>query len=612
MTDFDYASLGLKAGIEIHQQLNTKEKLFSPTPTVIRDSAEHTGEVRRYLRIATSEMGDVDRAAKEEMMQARLFTYYTYDTTGLVEIDEQSPAPMNSDALDLVLTIAKMFDMTPLPQIHTMRKMIVDGSATSGFQRTALVALNGAIDAACRIETVAIEEDACQRVTDEVFSVDRLGIPLIEITTAPCMRTPDKVHDVAQYIGMTLRSTGRVKRGLGTIRQDVNVSIRDGARVEIKGVQELDLIAEVVRREVQRQLSLLAIKDELTARNALVNGEVYDVTPVFAQTQSQVLRKAKVILGTVLHGFAGLVGMEIEPGRRLGSEMSDYAKKCGVGGLFHTDELPAYGVTAEEVAVLKATLGAGDQDAVVIVAATEQKARCAIQMVIRRAKMAFDGVPEETRKMLEGGSTAYMRPLPGAARMYPETDILPVAVTPEYWNRIVTPELLTDKAARFVSAYGLDAGMARQMAFSEKLPLFERAVSEGIRPVFAARTILASLKELSRAGISADAVPDDSVIAVMKAVEAGHAAKEAVSEILSACSRGMTLDEAVAAVAPQFSREELQELVHTIVTDRVDFIKSRGKAALGPVMGVVMKEVRGRIDGKVVSEVLDEELGRIV
>jgi glutamyl-tRNA(Gln) amidotransferase subunit E len=134
---------------------------------------------------------------------------------------------------------------------------------------------------------------------------------------------------------MTLRSTGRVKRGLGTIRQDVNISIRDGARVEIKGVQELDLIAEVVRREVQRQLSLLAIRDELTARNALVNGEVYDVTAVFAKTKSQVLKKAKVILGTVLHGFAGLVGMEIQPDRRLGSEMSDYAKKCGVGGLLH-------------------------------------------------------------------------------------------------------------------------------------------------------------------------------------------------------------------------------------------------------------------------------------
>ena len=608
----DYEAVGLKAGLEIHQQLNTKEKLFCHSPTVIRDSAEHTGEVSRYLRVAVSEMGDVDRAAKEELMNQRLFTYYTYDTTGLVEIDEEPPAPLNPDALDIVLTIAKMFEMTPLPEIHTMRKMIVDGSATSGFQRTALVALNGAIEHACRVETVAVEEEACQRIEDTVFSVDRLGIPLIEITTSPCMKTPEEVHDIAQYIGMTLRSTGRVKRGIGTIRQDVNVSIRDGARVEIKGVQELDLIAEVVRREVQRQLSLLAIRDELQARDAMVNAEVYDVTSVFSQTQSQVLKKARVILGTVLHGFNGLVGLEIQPGRRLGSEMSDYAKKCGVGGLFHTDELPAYGVTEEEVHILKETLGAGPEDAVVIVAATEQKCRCAMQMIIRRAKMAFDGVPEETRKMLEGGSTAYMRPLPGAARMYPETDILPVPVTREYWESIAAPELLTVKAERFVAEYGLDAGMARQMAFSEELPLFERAVAEGIRPVFAARTILASLKELSRAGISSDALSDDAIIAVMKTVEAGNAAKEAVLDILTACAKGMSVSDAVSRVAPAFSREELEDLVHTIVSDRVEFIRTRGKAALGPVMGVVMKEVRGRIDGKVVSEVLDEELGRII
>ncbi|MBQ1179304.1 MAG: Glu-tRNA(Gln) amidotransferase subunit GatE [Methanocorpusculum sp.] len=607
----DYEALGLKAGIEIHQQLNTKEKLFCHSPTVIRDSDEHFGVVQRYLRVATSEMGDVDRAAQEETMQHRLFTYYTYDTTGLVEIDEEPPAPLNREALDIVLTIAKMFDMTPLPEIHTMRKMIVDGSATSGFQRTALVALNGKIADTCRIETVAVEEEACQRVEDTIFSVDRLGIPLIEITTAPCMKTPEEVHDVAQYIGMTLRSTGRVKRGLGTIRQDVNVSIADGARVEIKGVQELDLIAEVVRREVQRQLSLLAIRDELLARNALVNGEVYDVTKVFAETKSNVLKKAKCILGTVLHGFAGLVGTEIQPGRRLGSEMSDYAKKCGVGGLFHTDELPAYGVTEEEVHILKETLGAGEQDAVIIVAATEQKCRCAMKMIIRRAKMAFDGVPEETRKMLEGGSTAYMRPLPGAARMYPETDVLPVPVSDEYFEAIRMLELLTDKVKRFASEYGMDDGMARQMAYSEQLPLFERAVAEGIRPVFAARTILASLKEANRAD-GAGIISDDAVIGVMKAVEAGNAAKEAIIDILTACAKGLSVKDAIAKVAPAFSRDELQELARGIVSERVDFIKERGKAALGPVMGVVMKEVRGRIDGKVVSEVLNDELNRIM
>jgi len=608
----DYQAIGLKAGLEIHQQLNTAEKLFSHSPTIIRDSEEHYDVVQRYFRVTNSEMGDIDRAAKEETMQHRLFTYYTYDTTGPVEIDEEPPAPLNQEALDIVLTLAKMFKMTPLPEIHTMRKMIVDGSATSGFQRTALVALNGSIQNECRIETVAVEEEACQRVEDTIFSVDRLGIPLIEITTSPCMHTPQEVHDIAKYIGMVLRSTGKVKRGLGTIRQDVNVSIADGARVEIKGVQELDLIAEVVDREVNRQLNLLAIRDELIARNASVNEEMHNVTSLFATTESNVLKKAKCIMGIVLLGFAGLVGMEIQPGRRLGSEMSDYAKKCGVGGLFHTDELPAYGVTQEEVDKLKMTLNAGEKDAVIIVAATEQKCRCALKMIIRRAKMAFEGVPEETRKMLEGGSTAYMRPLPGAARMYPETDVLPVKVSAAYFDAIEAPMLLVDKIAMFINDYGLDEGMANQIAYSEKLPLFERAVAEGIRPVFAARTILASLKELSRAGIDESKLPDDAVIAVMQAIEKGNAAKEAVIDILSACAKGMNVKEAINTVAPSFSREELTTLVKKVVSDRLDFIKERGKSALGPVMGVVMKEVRGRIDGKVVSEVLDDELKRII
>lgn len=608
----DYEVLGLKAGIEIHQQLNTEEKLFCHSPTVIRDTDEHFDVVQRYLHTTASETGDIDRAAAEEAMQRRLFTYYTYDTTGLVEIDEEPPAPLNREALNIVLIIAKLFSMTPLPEIHTMRKIIVDGSATSGFQRTALVALNGKIGETCRIETVAVEEEACQRVEDTIFSVDRLGIPLIEITTAPCMKTPQEVHDVAQYIGMVLRSTGKVKRGLGTIRQDVNVSIAKGARVEIKGVQDLDLIAEVVDREVRRQLSLLAIRDELLARNASVPGEIYDVTGIFEGTKSNVLKNAQCILGTVLRGFNGLVGTEIQPGRRLGSEMSDYAKKCGVGGLFHTDELPAYGVTADEVEKLRKETGAGPDDAVIIVAATNQECQCAMKMIIHRAEMAFEGVPEETRKMLEGGSTAYMRPLPGAARMYPETDVFPVPVSEDDYNGIVIPELLTDKEKRFITEYGFDEALAHNIVYSEKLPLFERAVMEGIKPMFAVRTILASLKELSRSGEDAEKLSDDKIIAVMKAIECGKAAKEAIFDILSACTKGMSVKEAISKVAPAFSREELCHLVKAIVSDRAEFIKERGKAALGPVMGVVMKEVRGRIDGKIVSEVLNSELEKMI
>ncbi|HOC84289.1 MAG TPA: Glu-tRNA(Gln) amidotransferase subunit GatE [Methanoculleus sp.] len=617
----DYKDLGLKAGIEIHQQLDTAEKLFCRCPTVLRDVADRTGEFYRYLRATESELGEIDRAAEEEMKLVRKFCYYTYDTVCLVDHDEEPPTPMNPEALDICLTIAKMLDMTPVEQIHTMRKLVVDGSNTSGFQRTALVALSGALPDGCRIETICLEEEAAQRVEGETFSLDRLGIPLVEITTAPCMRTPEAVQEVAAYIGMVLRSTGRVKRGLGTIRQDINVSIAGGARVEIKGVQELDLIAEVVRREVDRQTNLLAIRDALRDRGARVDRTVVDVTALFAGTKSAVLKKAKSILAIRLCGFAGLVGREIQPGRRLGSEMSDYAKKCGVGGIFHTDELPAYGVTAEEVARLREFVGAGDDDCVAIVAASRERAGCAAEQVMIRADMALAGVPEETRKMLEEGSSAYMRPLPGAARMYPETDVFPIALSGALWEGIRVPELLTDRAERFVREFGLDGALARQVAFSERLPLFERAVAAGVRPTLAARTLLATCRELARGGVAIDRVSEDDILALLSAVEAGRAAKEAIPDLLAELARTADesagtprerVDAAIAKMAPAVSQADVESIVRRIVAEREAFAREKGMGALGPLMGVVMQELRGSVDGKVVSETLRRELKRLL
>ena len=608
----DYKKAGLVAGIEIHQQLDTAEKLFCHCPTALRETAEHNGEFSRFLRATVSEMGEIDRAAKEEMKHDRRFRYYTYDTTCLVENDEEPPAPMNDEALSVCLTLGKMFGMTPVPQVHTMRKLVIDGSNTSGFQRTALVALSGTLPNGGQIETICLEEEAAQRVKDDIFSLDRLGIPLIEITTSPCMHTPEDVQKVAEYIGMVLRSTGKVKRGIGTIRQDVNISIAQGARVEIKGVQELDLIAEVVRREVQRQQSLLAIRDELKDRGASVDdASAQDITALFRDTKSTVLKKAKKIHAIVLKGFAGLVGREIQPERRLGSEMSDYAKKCGVGGIFHTDELPAYGVTAEEVALLRNHMNAGEGDCVIIVAgASEKQASCAISQVITRATIALSDkpVPEETRKMLESGSTAYMRPLPGAARMYPETDVLPVVIDDGRWNAITVPELLTTRAERYMKEYEIDRPYALKLAGSEKLPLFERAVNEGIQPKLAAFTILSTSTELRRDGVDIRKIPDDAYLAAWHAVNGGRAAKEAIPEILRSVAAGSTVEEALKKQAPSVSREELEVIVRKIIRDRSDFVAQKGKAALGPLMGVVMAEVRGSVDGKLVSEVLKKEI----
>jgi len=607
----DYKTAGLTAGIEIHQQLNTREKLFCHCQTLLRDSSEHSGEFFRYLRVTESEMGEIDRAAQEEMKRERKFHYYTYDTTCLVEHDEEPPAPLNDEALSVCLTIAKMFGMTPVQQVHTMRKLVIDGSNTSGFQRTALVALNGALPQGGEIETICLEEEAAQRVKDDIFSLDRLGIPLIEITTSPCMHSPEEVQEVAEYIGMVLRSTGKVKRGIGTIRQDVNISIRGGARVEIKGVQELELIAEVVRREMQRQQKLLEIRDELLQKKGSVHNNAKNVTELFKETNSTILKKAKRIYAVNLEGFAGLVGREIQPDRRLGSEMSDYAKKCGVGGIFHTDELPAYGVTAEEVARLRAHMNAGVHDCVVIVAAVnDTQAACAVNQVIIRALLALSEkpVPEETRKMLETGSSAYMRPLPGAARMYPETDVLPVNVDDNRWNAITVPELLSVKAQRYAQEYSIDRNYATQLVLSEKLPLFERAVAEGIKPKLAVFTILSTCTELRREGIPVGKISDEDFLATWHAVESGRAAKEAIPDLFRGIASGSTFDEALRKLAPTVSFQDLEFIIHKIIEARSDFVLQKGQAALGPLMGVVMSEVRGSVDGKVVSEILKKEI----
>ncbi|HUK93285.1 MAG TPA: Glu-tRNA(Gln) amidotransferase subunit GatE, partial [Methanomicrobiales archaeon] len=575
------------------------------------ETAERNGEFTRFLRATESEMGEIDRAALEEMRTIRRFTYYTYDTTCLVEDDEEPPAPLNPEAVAVCLTIARCFGMHPVEQVHTMRKIVIDGSNTCGFQRTALVALGGSLPGGARIETICLEEDAAQRVTDQVFSLDRLGIPLVEITTGPDLRTPEEVQEVAEYIGMVLRSTGRVKRGKGTIRQDINISIPGGARVEIKGVQELGLIAEVVRREMARQQNLVALRDALKTRGACVDEEQVDVTSLFRGTKSSILKKAKLILAIRLKGFAGFVGKEIQPGRRLGSELADYAKRCGVGGIFHTDELPAYGITAQEVQAVRVRVAACEDDAVVLVAGTREEAGCAARQVIRRAEMALAGVPEETRRMLDEGSTAYMRPLPGAARMYPETDIFPVTVAKDLWDALEIPELLIGKAKRFEQELGLDPQSAYQAATSENLPVFEAAIRDGVKPTLAFRVTITAPVELARKGVEVGKLSGSDYLAILSAIEGGKAAKEAVPEIISSLASGMTPDQAIASLGTSVSQEELTRIVRRIIDERKDFVREKKTGALGPLMGLVMQEVRGKVDGKLVSEALMRELERL-
>ena len=616
--DYDYAELGLVAGLEIHQQLDTDAKLFCGCPTELREPEDAVRTFTRYLHPTKSELGEIDEAALEETTVDREFEYLAYDTTCLVEEDDEPPARVDDEALATTLEIAQLLDAAVADRVHVMRKIVVDGSNTTGFQRTMRVAGDGAIETPqgeVRIDDLMLEEESAQRVAAADagvrYSLDRLGIPLVEIGTKPDISTPEQARAAAERIGMLLRSTGEVKRGLGTIRQDVNVSIAEGARVEIKGVQSLDDIDDIVANEVRRQVELLDVAAELADRDASV-GDPVDVTGVFRETDSGVIRGAVDGGGRVqavrLAGFAGLVGREIQPDRRLGTELSDHAKRHGAGGVFHTDELPAYGVTEAEVDALRDAVDAGPNDAVALVADDPDTADLAIEAVVERAETAIEGVPEETRDASEDGTTRYLRPLPGAARMYPETDVPPVEPDP---GEVPEPELLTEKVGRYEREYGLDAGLAGQVADDERMPLFEEVVAAGVDPTLAAGTLTSTLTELRRDDVAVGNLTDDHLADALALVDDGEVPREGLDDLLRALAADPSLS-ARQAVEQEglggVGEDEVRDAVAEVVERNADQVAEEGMGAFSALMGECMGALRGKADGDVVSDVLREEI----
>jgi len=621
----DYRALGLKSGLEIHQQLDTKEKLFCGCPTILRDTKESNFEFFRYLRPTQSEMGVVDRAALEEMKLTRKFIYKAYDTTCLVENDEEPPRELNQEAVECSLIIARMLNMKIVDELYTMRKIVIDGSNTSGFQRTGLVATAGYLETSSGrvgIDVLCLEEEAAQKVEDRgdsiIYSLDRLGIPLVEIGTAPDIVSPAHAREVAEKLGMFLRSTGKVKRGLGTIRQDINISIHEGARVEIKGVQELDLIEIIVDREVTRQAALLEIKRELNKRKAAASDKIIDVTSVFAGTTSKVILKALkggVVYAVNLPGFSGLVGKELQPGRRLGTEFSDRAKKSGVGGIFHTDELPNYGITDEEVKALRNAVEANESDCVVMVADSREKAQGAMEAVILRAREALEIVPEETRRALPDGNSAYMRPLPGAARMYPETDVPPVEITQERISGIQLPELIEERITRYMKQFRLNDELAGQIARSGNFVLFERIMQQvpNTNAIVVVRTLETVLYELEKEGANVNNIKEVHLMELFRLHADGKIPNEAVIGVLKliAGKPELTVEKAIGTLGiGGVETGELEAAIDKIINSRMDFIKEKGMNSEGPLMGVVMKELRGKVSGQEISRLLKEKLSK--
>jgi len=626
----DYEKVRLKVGLEIHQQLGTSAKLFcSCKPELFKEEPEIT--FLRALRPTQSELGQVDPAAYFEFQKGVKILYEASRATScLVEMDEEPPHPLNPEAVETVLTVALMMKAKPVDEIHVMRKTVIDGSNTTGFQRTCVIALSGEIkmgEKTIPIQHAGLEEDAARKTGEEEgnvthYRIDRLGIPLIEIATAPVIKSPKEAEEVAFAIGRILRATGKVIRGLGTIRQDINISIPNGALMEIKGLQELELVPLVVEYEVQRQLNLIRITEEL-GRTGLkqddLKEEFFDVSHTFKQTKCKVIRKAldgnRHVLAVKLLKFGGFLKRELMPGFRLGTEMADRARFWGrVGGIFHTDEMPAYGITTEEVEELKKTARAEDEDAVVFVADKAENAKDALKAVVERAREALKGVPAETRAPNPDGTTRYMRPRPGAARMYPETDIPPTQITEDYVRKISLhlPELPEQKLESLTKAYKLNQKLAKQILDSEYGELFETIVKESsVSPTTVAAFMTETAKALKRDGVSVEKVLDNQIREIFRAVGSGRLTKEAIPEIVSWLSQheDSTVENAIDRIGlKMLSNEELDEIVNSVIEHNRSLIEERGANAFGPLIGMVMKEVRGKANAALVSELVKKRL----
>jgi glutamyl-tRNA(Gln) amidotransferase subunit E len=617
----DYRAVGLKVGLEIHVQLNTGRKLFCNCPPVIRNDEPHF-RVTRRLRPSMSELGEVDPAAMWEFRKHRVFVYEGYyDTTCLVELDEEPPHEPDPGSLEVALAVAQMFNAKVFDEIYVMRKIVIDGSNTSGFQRTMLVAHDGLakfFDYKVPIQTIALEEDAARKIEERgdtvVYRLDRLGIPLIEISTGILTYSPQEIMEVAYYIGHSIKMTGKAKRGLGTVRQDVNVSISNGAKTEIKGVPDLSLIPKVIEYEVQRQLNLLAIRDELRSRGVREDWfteDFIDVTDIFSGTKSNILRRVIDAGGRVIAikvpGLRGILGKEVQPGRRFGTELADRVRVwTSLSGLIHSDELPGYGITGEEVSRVSSRLGV---DSFILLAGNNDRDLAdAVKVIIERIKEAMYGVPEETRAANPDGTTKFMRPRPGAARMYPETDLRPIRVTIEMLEkaRSLIPEPIESRVNRYIS-YGMSRELAMQVIRSPYYDLIDYLIEEfkdKVSATLIANTLVNTLRSLQRDGVDVSRINEEHLRDLFNALSNGAITKEAIPDVLRAWTEepSANINAIIGKLGlSKMSYGEVREVVFKRARE-LD-IKDRDK-----LIKALIRDLRGRADPNDVIRAVDEYL----
>ncbi|HVZ62629.1 MAG TPA: Glu-tRNA(Gln) amidotransferase subunit GatE [Candidatus Nitrosotalea sp.] len=628
MSEIQLDKIGLLVGLEIHQQLATGAKLFCNCKPI--ESDEYSIKFSRKLRITSSELGEFDPSAIFEKSKEKTILYSRNPQSScLVEQDDEPPHDLDHNAKETVLIMASALKSNIFNEIYVMRKLVIDGSNTSGFQRTMLVSTGGSLEVNGEnigVQSICLEEDAAKLLRDSgdtrEYSLDRLGIPLVEIALDPVAGTPQEIRDIALTLGRMLRATKRVGRGIGSIRQDVNVSIEGGGSViEVKGVQKLDQLEKVIEYEAKRQHGLKIIAEKLRTlktEKIIVENDVKNVVDVFKSCKSKIIQKSlsegSSIKAMKIKGLAGMFGWEPYPGIRLGKQLGELVRFFGLGGLFHSDELPNYGIDEPEIQQIRNILNMGSDDAFIIVAGNEKKLDTVIGSIIKRIDDAKNGIPAETRAATITGETVFLRPRPGSSRMYPETDIPPIIVTNTEIEQAKSkiPKSWEDNLLALQKQYELNQQLSVQVFDSEYLDLFETICKDKrVSPNFVASTLCGTITNLERQGMDSGLLKTIDILEAFSLMAEGKIAKESLEMIFASIMSGKskTISEAIKSNALNTIEDaELHRILDELIESSSKIIEEQGLRSMGPLMGLVMKTLRGKVDGQKLNQLLENKI----
>jgi len=496
-TQKDYDRIGFMSGLEVHQQLHTDKKLFCNCPAgVYNKSDDYNAELIRHMRPTLSELGEYDGTALMEFKTKKEIVYRVKnETTCTYEVDDTPPFAINRQALDIAIEISLLSKQNIVGEVHITRKQYLDGSIPTGFQRTAIIGVEGEIPLKhkkIRLIQLSLEEDSCREISDighvRIFKTDRLGMPLIETVTYPDCVNPDEVREACDYIRFLNRSTGHVRTGIGAGRQDVNVSCRGGSRVEIKGVAHTRWIPELTHKEAFTQWALLAIRDTLLKKvdhpSAWKPNHEYLKYHKLSFTCSHIKaaeENGNQLLAINLPHFKGILSHFTQEGKVFANELSDRLKVIAClerPNMTHSEEQEPK-VCQEDFTKIATLLNAGNDDAQVVIWGPEADLDTALETVEERCRMAFEGIPNETRKSFEDGTTIFERVLPGADRMYPDTDSAPIPLDSAHIEKI-SENLPDDVIDRYktMKKWGIPEDTYTYIFKKNLYPLIQRIVDE--------------------------------------------------------------------------------------------------------------------------------------